>query len=157
MFSRTTLGNVSECRTECEISDSTGAAIAVVYESSDGWHVTNFRALRDEELAEFSASVEAAKQSLSRYVNRMGSNRPEELTAGGLSLWLMQMDDGTMLGIKLGDNEDTSVRVVHVPAEAQGRVRSLAQEGRRLEAIREIRMATNCSLAEAKAWLKDNC
>jgi hypothetical protein len=41
MFSRTTLGNVSECRTECKISDSTGAAI-VVYESSNGWHVINF-------------------------------------------------------------------------------------------------------------------
>jgi hypothetical protein len=90
MFSRTILGNVDECRAECEISDDTANTVAVVYESPNGWHVNVLRPLRDGELAKFNASVEAAKQSLSRYVNRMGNSPPEETTRGALSLWLMQ-------------------------------------------------------------------
>ncbi len=38
MHSVTITGNVEKCRTEAEISDSEGAVLAVVYETSDGWH-----------------------------------------------------------------------------------------------------------------------
>jgi hypothetical protein len=93
-FSRIILGNVDECRTECEISDDTATTVAVVYETHEGWHVNVLRPLRDEELKTFNATVAAAKQSLSQYVNRMGSNPPEDTTVGTLSLWLMQKDDG---------------------------------------------------------------
>ena len=99
MFSRIILGNVDHCRTECEISDEAAATVAVVYEDPKGWHVKVMRPPMDEELETFNAAVEAAKQSLSRYVNRTGSNPPEHTTVGALSLWLMQKDDGTALGM----------------------------------------------------------
>ncbi len=98
MFSRTILGNVDECRTECEISDEAAVTLAVVYESPDRWHVDVVRPLRDEELEAFNAAVEDAKQSLSHYVNRMGRKPLENITRGALSLWLTQKDDGTVLG-----------------------------------------------------------
>jgi hypothetical protein len=77
--------------------------VAVVYEAHDGWHVRVRRDLRTEELDKFDASVEAAKQRLSRYINRLGSNPPEGSTVGELSLWLMAKDDGTALGIRQED------------------------------------------------------
>jgi len=97
MFSKTVFGNVDECRTECEISDDTGTVVAIVYETHNGWRVDVLTEPKHEDLAAFIDSVEAAKQSLSQYVNRMGINPPPEATAGGLSLWLMQRDDGTAL------------------------------------------------------------
>jgi hypothetical protein len=158
MFSRTILGNVDECRTECEISDDRANTVAVVYESHHGWHVDVLRPLRDDELATFDASVEAAKQSLSHYVNRIGSNRPEDTTAAGLSLWLMQKDDGTVLGIDLHkQNSGAAPLLRDVSPDVEKRIRSIARAGHRLEAIRELRKATNCSLEQAKAWLNDNC
>ena len=158
MFSRIIMGNVDACRTECEISDDTAATVAVVYESDEGWHVTVLRPLRDEELETFNAAVAAAKQSLSHYVNRMGSNPPDETTRGGLSLWLMQNDDGTTLGIDLNKPNSGPVTVLRdVPPDVEERIRSIARPGHRLEAIRELRIATGCSLEQAKAWLNDNC
>ncbi len=158
MFFMTVLGNVDECRTDCEISDESAATVAVVYEAHDGWHVNILKPVRAEELDDFNASVAAAKQSLSHYVNRMGSNPPEGSTVGGLSLWLLEKDDGTALGFKLSeDGSEAAVRLKDVSPEVQGRIQSLARDGRRLEAIRELRIATNCSLEQAKAWLNDNC
>jgi hypothetical protein len=158
MFSRTILGNADEHRTECEISDDTATTVAVVYEGNDGWHVKVLRPLREDELETFNAALTAAKQSLSHYVNRMGSNPPEDITVGGLSLWLMQKDDGTALGIALNkQNSGPALPVRDVPQDVEERVRSLSRAGHRVEAIRELRMATNCSLEQAKAWLNDNC
>ena len=163
MFSKVILGNVDECRTECEISDAAFNTVAVVYESRDGWRVNVLKALRDEELETFNETVAAAKQALSRYVNRIGTSPPEDLTVGALSLWLMQKDDGTALGINL-DNQNSghAIPVLAVPPSAVPpdivqRIRSLSRNGQRLEAIRELRLATNCSLEQAKTWLKDNC
>ena len=62
-FSRIILGNVDECRTECEISDGTATTVAVVYESHEGWHINVLKPLRDEELETFNATVAAAKLS----------------------------------------------------------------------------------------------
>jgi hypothetical protein len=158
MFSNTILGNVGECRTECEISDNAGAAIAVVYETHQGWCVDILRELRDEESASFNASVEAAKQSLSHYVNRRGSNPPVETTMAGLSLWLMQKDDGTALGIDLkAQSSQPGPPLQNVSPDLKERIRSIARGGRPVEAIRELRIATACTLEQAKAWLKDNC
>jgi hypothetical protein len=157
MFSRIILGNVDECRTECEISDETAATAAIVYESDEGWHVNVLRPLRDEEVETFNASVAVAKQSLSHYVNRMGSNPPDETTRGALSLWLMQKDDGTALGIDLDKPNGSPAAVLRdVPPDLEERIRSIARAGHRLEAIRELRVATNCSLEQAKTWLNDN-
>ncbi|MGC2790808.1 MAG: hypothetical protein WA899_02205, partial [Candidatus Sulfotelmatobacter sp.] len=95
MFFITICGNVDDLRTDCEISDDSGETVAVLYEAHDGWHVSVLRGLRSEEVDKFDASVVAAKQRLSHYINRLGSNPPEGSTAGELSLWLMVKDDGT--------------------------------------------------------------
>jgi hypothetical protein len=156
MFSTTIFTNLDESRTECEISDDS-SVVAVVYEGHDGWHVNSLRTLSADEREAFDASMAEAKERLSHYVNRFGEDVPEGLTLGGLSLWLMQKDDGTAMGFRLEKSEGPNEPATQVPADIRGRVRSLAQEGRQIEAIREIRMATNCSLEQAKAWLKDNC
>ena len=52
-------------------------------------------------LASFNALMENAKEVLSHYVNRRGDRVPSQLkTRGQLSLWLMEKDDGTMMGLK---------------------------------------------------------
>jgi hypothetical protein len=101
MFETIILGNVEECRTECEIRDDTRTMVAAVYETDKGWHINLLRSLADEELEAFNVAVIAAKQRLSHYINRMGRNPPEGTTVGVLSLWLMQKDDGTALGIHI--------------------------------------------------------
>src|SRR5262249_47345446 len=102
--------------------------------------------------------VEAAKQSLSHYANRMGINPPQETTGSGLSLWLMQKDDGALFGIHLHkQNSQPEPTPLSVPRDLGDRIRSMARSGHQLEAIRELRMATNCSLQDAKAWLEHNC
>lgn len=132
--------------------------MAIVYESREGWHVNLLRPIGNDELAAFNAGVDAAKQNLSHYVNRLGSDPPEEITTGALSLWLMQKDDGTVLGIDLYKrNGDPLSLLCDVSSDVEERIRSMARAGHRLEAIRELRMATNCSLEQAKAWLNDNC
>jgi hypothetical protein len=157
-FSKVIIGNVDECRTECEIADDTANTVAVVYDSDEGWHVIVVRQLRHEELEAFNEIVAAAKQSLSHYVNRRGGNAPEHTTRGTLSLWLMQKDDGTVLGIDLNNrNDGPAIALRDIPPEVVQRIRSLSRNGQRLEAIRELRLATNYSLEQAKAWLNDNC
>jgi hypothetical protein len=77
MFETIILGNVEECRTECEIRDDTRTMVAAVYETDKGWHINLLRSLADEELEAFNVAVIAAKQRLSHYINRMGRNPPE--------------------------------------------------------------------------------
>jgi len=49
----------------------------------------------------FNVLVENAKEVLSHYVNRRGDKVPSQLkTKGQLGLWLMEKDDGTMMGLK---------------------------------------------------------
>jgi hypothetical protein len=157
MFFTTICSNVDDCRTECEISDDT-ATVAVVYEDHDGWHIETFRDLRSEERKDFDASVAAAKQNLSRYVNRMGGNVPEGSTVGGISLWLMEKDDGSALGMPVcGDDREAERRLKGISPEVERRVRRLAAENRVIEAIRELRTETNCSLQQAKVWLANRC
>jgi len=49
----------------------------------------------------FNALIENAKEVLSHYVNRRGDNVPSQLKSRGqLALWLMEKDDGTMMGLK---------------------------------------------------------
>jgi hypothetical protein len=103
VFSKGTLGNAEACRTEAEISDEKGNYVAVVFESEDGWHVELSRNIRPEEVESFNAIVDRAKSDLSHYLNRKGLNPPDDLTVAGLSLWLMQQDDETVLGMSLAD------------------------------------------------------
>ena len=107
MFSKITLGNPETCRTEAEISDDSGNSVAVVYEAIDGWHIELCRTIRAEEMEQLDAIIQTAKNDLSHYVNRKGLNVPTNLTVGDLSLWLLLKDDGTALGIRLSDLENS--------------------------------------------------
>jgi len=96
-------GNAGECRTEADVSvrtdDGISRDIAVVYAIVDGWHVETLSSgLADQYSEELSAAVEQAKSGLQHYVNRLGINPPEGLSVAGLSAWLMEKDDGTMMG-----------------------------------------------------------
>ena len=101
------LGNVGNCRTEAEIVDSLppfGAdpTCAVVYDSGDGIRVEYFAGepdLRSDPA--FNKALNDARSGLLRYVNRRGDSPPPGLTAAGLSLWLMEKDDGTAMGSKV--------------------------------------------------------
>ena len=86
MYSVTILGNVEQCRTEAEISDSEGAVLAVVYETSDGWHTDVFVEQLNQTATDFHSAVENAKENLSHYVNRRGEEPPENATRGAFSL-----------------------------------------------------------------------
>lgn len=101
MFSTTIITNLHECRTECEISDHS-SVVALVYEGHDGWHVNSLRPVSADEREDFEARIAEAKERLVHYVNRLGTDPPVGLTLGGLSLWLMQKDDGTAMGIRVG-------------------------------------------------------
>jgi hypothetical protein len=100
VLSTTVFTNLDECRTECEVSDKI-SVVAVVYEGRDGWHVSRLRIVSADERQDFDASPAEAKERLSHYVNRFGENVPDGLTRAGLSLWLMQKDDGTAMGVPI--------------------------------------------------------
>ena len=101
MYSVTIIGNVEQCGTEAEISDSEGAVLAVVYETSDGWHTDVFVEQLNQTATDLQTAVENAKESLCHYVNRRGENPPENATRGAFSLWLMVKDDGTSMGMNM--------------------------------------------------------
>ena len=153
MFDTTIFTNLDECRTECEISDDI-SIVAIVYEKLDGWNVNSLRAINPNERKDVDACVAVAKERLSHYVNRLGHNAPENLTLAGLSLWLMEKDDGTAMGLKVRPQED--YLLFPVSSDLGQKVRLLARDGKEIEAIRQLRSATNCSLEQAKAWIADN-
>jgi hypothetical protein len=101
VYSVTILGNVEQCRTEAEISDSDGAVWAVVYETSDGWRTNILVKHLNQSTDDFQTAVENAKETLSHYVNRRGEDPPENATRGAFSLWLMVKDDGTSMGMNM--------------------------------------------------------
>jgi hypothetical protein len=76
--------------------------VANVYEKPDGWKIDLYQSPRGLDLDELLRVVAAAKERLSGYVNRRGENRPEGLTAAGLSLWLTEKADGTTLADRMG-------------------------------------------------------
>jgi len=97
MYVTTIATNLDACRTEAEIADESGTVVMTVYEDHDGWHVEAFDDSIKPATDEFGELTEEAKRTLSHYVNRQGKNPPKGLTAGALSLWLMEKD-GTAMG-----------------------------------------------------------
>ena len=100
------LGNVSDCRTEAEVSlrhspSNTDPLCAVVYENESGPVVEWFGGAGESKSPALTAAVEDAKLGLLKYVNRRGLNPPEGLTRAGLSLWLLEKVDGTAMGVSL--------------------------------------------------------
>jgi hypothetical protein len=101
-FSISYLGNVTDCRTEAEVSlrhapADTDPLCAVVYDSDSGAIVEWFGAAKDSKSPALTTAVEDAKLGLLAYTNRRGSNPPAGLTRAGLSLWLLEKTGGTAL------------------------------------------------------------
>jgi hypothetical protein len=101
MYSVTIFGNVERCRTEAEISSSEGILMAVVYQTSDEWHVVALVEHLNLAGIDFQAAVKSAKESLEHYVNRRGENPPENATRGVFAVWLMVEDDGTAMDVNM--------------------------------------------------------
>jgi len=105
-FSIQFCGNIDACRTEARISQTSAptgdALIAVVYEGSQGFVVSYFGlALSHPSLPGLDAAIAEARAELLHYINRRGENRPQGITRPGLSLWLTERDDETVMGLPL--------------------------------------------------------
>ncbi len=99
-------GNVEACRTEAWILQRTGAAaaspVAIVYETSQGLVVSYPGAgAAKPALPGLDAAIAEAREELLHYINRRGEPRPQGITRAGLSLWLMERDDETVMGMPL--------------------------------------------------------
>jgi hypothetical protein len=90
-YGLTTVGSSDDGFTSVEI-ELDGEYVGRVYELESGWyvHLSTFEHLSDPE---FITAVVAAKASLLHYVNRKGGD-PTGATRAGMSLWLLQRDDG---------------------------------------------------------------
>jgi hypothetical protein len=96
-------GNLEACRTEARISSAPAkpdpALVALVYETSRGFVVSYFgAALSNRTLPGLEAAIAEARSELLHYINRRGENRPRGITRPGLSLWLTERDDETVIG-----------------------------------------------------------
>ena len=78
------------------------ALVALVYETSHGF-VVNYSgsAAANPTLPGLDAAIAEARAELLHYTNRRGENAPVGLTRPGLSLWLTERDDETVIGIPL--------------------------------------------------------
>jgi len=99
-------GNLEACRTEARIlrpsAQPDDALVALVYETSQGVVVDYFGpASTNPALPGLQAAVAEARAELSHYINRRGENPPNGITRPGLSLWLTERDDETVIGIAL--------------------------------------------------------
>lgn len=106
-FSIQYCANLEACRTEARILRPSArpeeALVAVVYDSLQGMVVSYVgSALADPALPGLEGAVAEARAELVHYINRMGENRPKGITRPGLSLWLTERDDETVVGKPLG-------------------------------------------------------
>src|SRR5579862_7283346 len=97
-------GNLDACRTEARISRRSAQAddvlIALVYDTPQGAVVDYFgQASRDPAVPGLDAAVAEARAELHHYINRRGENPPQGITRPGLSLWLTERDDETVIGL----------------------------------------------------------
>jgi hypothetical protein len=105
-FSIQFCGNLEACRTEARILRASAqpddALVAVVYETSQGFVVSYFgSAPANSLLPGLDVAVAEARAELLHYINRRGENPPKGITRPGLSLWLTERDDETVVGTPL--------------------------------------------------------
>lgn len=104
-------GNLEACRTEARIfsrppPQPDDTLVALVYDTAQGVVVDYFGpASTNPALPGLDAAVAEARAELHHYINRRGENRPLGLTRPGLSLWLTERDDETVIGIPLGGGD----------------------------------------------------
>jgi hypothetical protein len=96
-------GNLEACRTEARIlrpsAQPDDGLVALIYETSLGFVVSYFgAALPNRTLPGLDAAIVEARAELLHYINRRGENRPPGITRPGLSLWLTERDDETVMG-----------------------------------------------------------
>jgi hypothetical protein len=102
-FSIEFCGNLEACRTEARILRPSArpedALVALVYDTSQGVVVRYFgSASGSSTLPGLDVAVAEARAELLHYINRRGENRPKGITRPGLSLWLTERDDETVVG-----------------------------------------------------------
>ena len=95
-------GNLEACRTEARILSPSAkpadALVALVYETSRGFVVDYLGvSVSNRTLPGLEAAIAEARAELRHYVNRRGENRPHGITRPGLSLWLTERDDETVV------------------------------------------------------------
>ena len=103
-FSIEYCANVEACRTEAKIlipaASANDALVALVYDTFQGFVVSYLGpALRNRALPGLDAAIAEARRELLHYLHRRGEQRPEGITRAGLSLWLTERDDETVIGI----------------------------------------------------------
>jgi hypothetical protein len=104
-FSIEYCGNLAVCRTEARIlrpsAEPHEALVALVYDTSQGMVVDYFASAlpNPSALPGLAVAVTEARAELQHYINRRGENRPKGITRPGLSLWLTERDDETVMGI----------------------------------------------------------
>ena len=91
-YELTTTGNPDNGFTSVEI-EMDGEYIGRVFELESGWYV-HLQNMENLMKAEFVEAISTAKDRLLHYVNRKGCEFPEGTTRAGVSLWLMQRNDG---------------------------------------------------------------
>jgi hypothetical protein len=95
-------GNLEACRTEARIlrpsAKPDDALVALVYETSQGFVVDYLDvAVANRTLPGLEAAIAEARAELRHYIHRRGENRPHGITRPGLSLWLTERDDETVV------------------------------------------------------------
>ena len=94
-------GNLEACRTEARILSPSpkpdDSLVALVYETSRGFVVTYFGVALSNRTPGLEAAIAEARAELRHYINRRGENRPHGITRPGLSLWLTERDDETVV------------------------------------------------------------
>jgi hypothetical protein len=97
-------GNVEACRTEARIraqeAAPSDAPVAILYETSLGL-VVSYPGASEPGLPGLDAAIAEARAELLHYINRKGEPRPAGITRAGLSVWLMERDDETVMGLSL--------------------------------------------------------
>jgi hypothetical protein len=97
------------------------------YEDSDAWHVQVLDDRVEQASSSFNSLIEDAKKVLSHYRNRRGDKVPSQLKMRvQLPLWLMEKDDGTMMGLSkkataLGEDPKSICPITRAGASHAGR------------------------------------
>jgi hypothetical protein len=99
-------GNLEACRTEARIlqpsAQPSDAPVAVVYETAQGFVVSCPGAgVAQPRPPGLDEAIAEARAELLHYINRRGEARPQGITRAGLSVWLMERDDETVMGLPL--------------------------------------------------------
>ena len=105
-FSVQYCANLEACRTEARIFRPSARPdddlVALVYETLHGVVVDYFGpAWTNPALPGLDTAIAEARAELHHYLNRRGENPPKGITRPGLSLWLTERDDETVIGTPL--------------------------------------------------------